>query len=52
MKSFREWHTNLDTEVYHNNKNCTKGNNIEDKYLAEGKGGKRLCSECKKRNKA
>ena len=32
--------------VYHNNTNCTEGNNIEKYYLAPGTGGKRLCSHC------
>jgi len=34
-------------EVYHVCRNCTKGNNIEKRYLAEGKPpGARLCEDC------
>jgi len=34
-------------EVYHVCKNCTRGNNIEKRYLAEGKPrGVRLCKIC------
>lgn len=34
------------TSVYHNNKKCTEGNNIEKKYKKSGTGGHRLCSHC------
>lgn len=46
MRYFKEWHS-IKSEVYHNNKNCFEGNNIEDQYLEEGRGGKRLCKRCK-----
>lgn len=37
--------------VHHNNNNkCTEGNNIERKNLAQGTGGKPLCSHCAKLN--
>ena len=32
--------------VHHNNNSCTEGNNIEKKYLAQGTGGRPLCSRC------
>lgn len=46
----KEWHSIL-REVYHNNRSCTEGNNIEAWYLHPGTGGKRLCRRCKKLNK-
>jgi len=46
-----EWHSKLDrTEVYHNNRKCTTGNNIERYNIQSGRGGKRLCAECKRLN--
>jgi hypothetical protein len=47
-----EWHSKLPgTEVYHNNRKCTIGNNIERKNFVSGRGGKRrLCEECKRLN--
>lgn len=47
----KEWHTDEDTEVYHNNKDCNTGNNIEDENYVSGKGGNRLCSECARNNR-
>lgn len=38
-------------EVYHNNNECTLGNNIEHNNIKQGTGGKRLCEQCKKRNR-
>lgn len=48
-----EWHSKLSqVEVYHNNRKCTKGNNIESENRRPGKGGKRkLCSECAELNR-
>jgi hypothetical protein len=41
------WHsTRVGETVYHNNRACTEGNNIESYYLSWGTGGKRLCSRC------
>ena len=34
------------SDVYHNNSNCTEGNNIEKGNLQQGNGGKRLCKKC------
>jgi hypothetical protein len=43
------WHsTKPGTKVYHDNTDCPEGNNIEHKYSAPGKGGKRKCKRCKK----
>ena len=39
------WHS-VNSNVYHNNTQCTTGNNIESKYRKSGKGGKKLCAEC------
>jgi hypothetical protein len=32
--------------VYHDNTNCTEGNNIERAYLRAGTGGRRQCEHC------
>jgi hypothetical protein len=37
-------------DVYHNNRNCTTGNNIEPENYRSGTGGKALCKECAKLN--
>ena len=34
------------SDVYHNNSDCTEGNNIERVNLQQGTGGKRLCKKC------
>ena len=39
------WHSEL-RDVYHNNDECTEGNNIERENRLPGTGGKRLCSHC------
>ena len=39
-----------DSDVYHNNRNCTEGNNIEKVNLQQGKDGKRLCHRCARLN--
>jgi hypothetical protein len=37
-----------DSDVYHNCKNCTLGDNIESDKLVSGSAGKRhLCQRCK-----
>lgn len=43
------WHSTAQ-EVYHNNKKCTEGNNIEPENLQAGTGGKTLCAHCAKLN--
>lgn len=45
------WHsTRLGESVYHNNTECTEGNNIERRYYAIGEGGKTLCTHCARLN--
>ena len=43
------WHS-VRQDVYHNNRACTEGNNIERRYLLAGSGGKRLCRRCESLN--
>lgn len=38
------------TQVYHNNNQCTEGNNIEAYNKVPGTGSLRLCSGCKELN--
>ncbi|HEX7286296.1 MAG TPA: hypothetical protein VF532_08945 [Candidatus Angelobacter sp.] len=41
------WHSTRPGEtVYHNNTDCTEGNNIERRYYALGDGGLKLCHHC------
>ncbi len=51
------FHTGIDdpsygpdaTEVYHDQSECRSGQKIlSDKHQTAGKGGRRLCSECRK----
>lgn len=35
-----------ETEVYHDNTECTEGDNIESYNLEGGKGGLRKCAHC------
>jgi hypothetical protein len=37
-------------KVYHNNNQCTEGNNIEARNWRSGTGNKRLCERCKELN--
>jgi hypothetical protein len=47
-----EWHSKLpNIEVYHNNRKCSLGDNINPKYRKPGTGGKRLCHECARLNR-
>ncbi len=40
-------------EVYHNNNQCTVGNNIERRYWTRGRGNKkRICYYCKHLNQS
>jgi hypothetical protein len=41
---------NSDRKVYHDNNECTEGNNIEKYYLASGTDNRPLCEHCKKIN--
>ncbi|MFH1233381.1 MAG: hypothetical protein V1649_01880 [Patescibacteria group bacterium] len=49
--SKKEWHSDEETKVYHNNKDCNTGNNIEKENMENGTGGKRLCKECQRNNR-
>jgi hypothetical protein len=40
----------VEGDVYHNNRNCTTGNNIETENYRSGTGGKPLCKECARLN--
>ena len=40
-----------EVEVYHNNNECTEGNNIEPENLKQGTGGRRLCERCEEKNR-
>jgi hypothetical protein len=43
------WHS-VEGDVYHNNRNCTTGNNIETENYRSGTGGQPLCKECARLN--
>ena len=41
------WHSSKVPDVYHDNTDCTKGNNIEPEYCVKGKGeNRRRCDHC------
>ena len=45
------FHSKLpETEVYHNNNECTEGDNIQPENRVSGTGGHRLCSGCRELN--
>jgi len=51
MPQVSPWHSARQGEtVYHNNTNCTEGNNIEKYYLRPGTGNKVLCTHCARLN--
>ena len=53
MKTLNSWYSaKPDIVVYHNNDECTEGNNIEPKNVREGTGEKKLCSHCARLNKS
>ena len=37
-----------DSDVYHDNDQCTEGNNIESQNRRSGTGGKRKCDHCQR----
>jgi hypothetical protein len=41
------WHSKKQMDVYHDDTNCDKGNNIERENIASGTGGLPKCSTCK-----
>ncbi|MDD5569303.1 MAG: hypothetical protein PHG23_02740 [Candidatus Pacebacteria bacterium] len=46
-KTGKNWHSSEpDSKVYHDNKDCNTGNNIERENLEKGTGGHRKCKEC------
>jgi hypothetical protein len=45
------WHS-VNSEVYHNNPNCQTGNRIKPENIRQGTGGKPLCEECERLNRA
>jgi hypothetical protein len=45
------WHS-VNSEVYHNNPNCQTGNSMNPENVRQGTGGKPLCGECERLNKA
>jgi beta-galactosidase len=47
MDDWRQWHSTR-SGVYHSDTRCRTGNNIEEEYLAPGRGGGRLCQECRR----
>ncbi len=46
MSVVAPWHSSKDSKVYHDNDECTEGNNIETKYRLPGKGNRKLCKKC------
>lgn len=42
------WYSSKETDrrVYHDNTECTEGNNIENKYRRPGTDGRPLCQHC------
>lgn len=45
------WHS-VKQNVHHDNTECNTGNNIEQENLRQGTGGKPLCQECEKLDRA
>jgi hypothetical protein len=48
MAKVSPWHSVRpnDPLVYHDNTNCTEGNNIEPKNRREGTGSRKKCAHC------
>ena len=51
MPRVAAWHS-IKSNVYHNNTNCNTGNNIEWENHRVGTGGKAICAECARLNRA
>lgn len=49
MGKVSPWHSKLKVEplVYHDERTCTVGNNIESYNRVPGTGGRRKCSRCR-----
>ena len=45
------WYS-ANSEVYHNNPKCQTGNSMDPENVRQGTGGKPLCAECERLNKA
>jgi len=50
MAKKKPWHAK-ESGVFHDNTDCTEGNNIERRNLREGTGGNRKCDHCKRLDK-
>jgi len=50
MSKTSPWHSvkPSDPAVYHDNTDCTEGNNIETKYRRPGTDGRRKCEHCER----
>jgi hypothetical protein len=46
MAKVPPFYSTLLKDVYHDNDQCTEGNNIEPRYRASGDGGLPKCSHC------
>jgi hypothetical protein len=48
MAKVPAWHSSResDKKVYHDNDECTEGNNIETRYRQSGTGGRPRCQHC------
>ncbi len=48
MTKVPPWHSvrETDPKVYHDNNECTEGNNIEPKYRRPGTDNRRKCDHC------
>ena len=51
LKGEGPWHS-VNSEVFHNNRNRQTGNSIAPENVVQGTGGKPLCGECERLNKA
>ncbi len=46
------WHSTVPgTKVYHNNRKCELGDNINPKYKRQGTGNYRICERCAELNR-
>jgi len=51
QKVVKPFHSKEKTNVYHNNTQCTEGNNIEKRNFVHGTGGFCQCEHCKRLNR-
>jgi hypothetical protein len=45
------WHSGTE-RIYHDNSDCSFGRGLTGRHRIEGSGGKRLCAECAKLDRA